>query len=221
MHLGGRIVDGDAAGFFLFLLFWIVGGEVGRDALPGLAMIARAEQELCPNVDCAFLVRAHVNRGVPVEAKFFLAIIGQRLDSPPFVRVAIHAADFSALRFGVDVVGIGRVFEHPEAVAAIHVFPARVGDAAGIGRISHPGAVVLQAAIDVIGVGIVKADVIELRHRQVHEVLPAVAAVFAAPQAAVVAGNHDIWILGIDPNVMKVAVHRGGNIVEGLSAIVA
>ena len=36
--------------------------------------------------------------------------------------------------------------------------------------------------------------------------LPAVAAVFAAPQAAVVAGDHDVRILGIDPDIVKVAV---------------
>jgi hypothetical protein len=50
--------------------------------------------------------------------------------------------------------------------------------------------------------------VIELRNRQVHLVLPAIAAVFAAPQAAIVAGYHDVRILGIDPHVVEVAVRR-------------
>src|SRR5215469_5407615 len=115
-------------------------------------MIARPEKELSANVDSALLGGAHVNGRVPVEAKFFLTIIGQRLDAPSFVRMAVDASDFPALGFGVDVVGIGRVLEHPEAVATIHVFPAGIDDAAGIGRISYPRTVVLQAAIDVIGV---------------------------------------------------------------------
>ena len=91
--------------------------------------------------------------------------------------VAVDAADLAALRLGVDVVRIGRILPHPEAVAAVHVLPARIGDAAGIGRVADPGAVVLQAAVDVVRVGHVDADVIELRDRQVHHVLPPRAAV--------------------------------------------
>ena len=128
-----------------------------------------------------------------------------------FVGVAIHAADLAALGFGIDVGRIGGVFEHPEAVAAEHVFPARIGDAAGIGRIAHPRAVVLQAAIDVIRIGVVHADVIELRDRQIHLVLPARAAVLAAPQAAVVAGKHDVGIRRIDPDLVKIAVRCVGD----------
>ena len=57
-------------------------------------------------------------------------------------------------------------------------------------------AVVLQAAVDVIGIGVVDAHVIELRNRQVDLVLPARAAVFAAPEAAVVAGITLLVLLG-------------------------
>ena len=58
----------------------------------------------------------------------------------------------AALVFRVEVVGVGRIGEHPEAVAAVHVFPAAVGDAAGVGGIADPAAVVLQAAVDVVRV---------------------------------------------------------------------
>ena len=43
VHLGIGIVNGYAAGFFLFLFFRIVGGQIRRNAIPGLAVIAGAE----------------------------------------------------------------------------------------------------------------------------------------------------------------------------------
>src|SRR5262249_13088809 len=65
MHLCRGIVHGDTAGLFLLLFFRIVGGQVGRDALPGLAMIARAVEELRSDVDCPFFVGTYVDWGVP------------------------------------------------------------------------------------------------------------------------------------------------------------
>ena len=51
VHLGRRVVDGDAAGFLLLLLLRIVRGQIRRDAIPAVAVIARAEQELRADVD--------------------------------------------------------------------------------------------------------------------------------------------------------------------------
>src|SRR5437867_1644719 len=49
MHLRGRVVDGDAAGLFLFLFLRIIRCQVRRNAFPVLTMIARAEQKLRPD----------------------------------------------------------------------------------------------------------------------------------------------------------------------------
>ena len=49
--------------------------------------------------------------------------------------------------------------------------------------------------------------------------LPACAAVFAAPQASVVAGVHDVGIIGIDPHVVEVAMGGARNYAETLAAI--
>src|SRR6202035_6097878 len=100
------------------------------------------------------------------------------------------AADAATLVFGKDVVRIGSVGEYPEAVAVEHVFPARTGDAARIGGVTYPGAVVLQAAVDVVGVGVIEADVVELRDRQIIGLPPLVRAVVGNPQSAVVSGKH-------------------------------
>ena len=128
------------------------------------------------------------------------------------MRVAVDAADLAALGFGIEIVGIGGIFKYPEAIAAEHVFPARVGDAARIRRIAHPGTVVLQAAINVVRVGVVGTDMVELRDWKIDLVLPAVAAVFTAPKSAVVPGDDDIRVLGINPYVVKVAVAAAGNV---------
>src|SRR5262249_47324770 len=65
----------------------------------------------------------------------------------------------------------------------------------------------------------VNADVIELRNRKIYLVLPARAAVFAAPESAIVACINDVAIVGVDPNVMKVAMRAAGDGAETLPAI--
>src|SRR5579863_3214657 len=98
-------------------------------------MIARPEQELCPDVNRPLFIRAHVDRRVPVEAQLFLTVVGQWLDGLAIVGIAIYPANEAALRLGINVGWVRRVFEHPEAVATEHVFPARVRDATRIGGI--------------------------------------------------------------------------------------
>ena len=70
-----------------------------------------------------------------------------------------------------------------------------------------------------IRIGHIHAHVIELRDGEIELMLPACAAVFAAPQAAIVARVHDVGILGIDPHVVEVAVGGAGNYAETLAAI--
>ena len=143
------------------------------------------------------------------------------MNIPRLMRVPIHPGKLATLRFRINVRRISRVLEHPESVAVQHVFPVRVGYAAREGRSAHPGAVILQAAVDMIGIGIVGAYVIKLRNRQVQLVLPAVAAVFAAPQAPVVAGDHNVGVLWIDPHIVEISVRRARDHVEALPSIVA
>src|SRR5262249_23875150 len=50
VHLGRRVIDGDAARLLLLLLLGIVRAQIGRDALPGVAAVARAKQELRAHV---------------------------------------------------------------------------------------------------------------------------------------------------------------------------
>jgi hypothetical protein len=123
VHLGGGVVHRDSAGLLLLLLFRIVGGEVGRDALPGVAPVARAEEELRADVDGALLRRAGVDGGVPVEAQL-LAVAGLGLDVARRSSAPIDPADVAALELGVDGLRIGGIDEGPETVAVVEVLPA-------------------------------------------------------------------------------------------------
>ena len=132
---------------------------------------------------------------------------------------AIDAAEFPALRFRIDVVRVGGIFPRPEAVAAVHVLPTRVGDAARVGRIADPGAVVLQAAVDVIGLGVVDADVIELRDRQVHHVLPAMCRHRDCARGRHRRRRRRFGMRGIDPDVVEIAVRAARYRAEAAPAI--
>ena len=125
--------------------------------------------------------------------------------------LSIYAPDLAALVFGINVIRICGIGEHPETIAAVHVFPLRVGDAAGILRFAHPRTVVLQTAIDAVGIVIVHADVIKLRHRQVISFPPFAAAVVGVPHSAVVAHEYHLRVGRIDPDIMHVAVRTYEN----------
>jgi hypothetical protein len=221
VHLGGGVVHGDAARKLLLLLLGVVGRQVGRDAFPRLAAVARAEEVLRAEVERALLRRAQVDGRVPVEAQLLLFVTGERLDVARLVGLAVNAPDVAALRLGVDVVGVFGVGEHPEAVAAVHVLPLRVADAAGVGRVADPGRVVLQPAVDAEGSLHVHAHVVELRDGQVLRFPPAVAAVVGVPESAVVADDEVVCVVGVDPEVVEVAVRAARDVREALAAIVA
>src|SRR6516164_3852540 len=99
-------------------------------------MVARAEEELRTNIDRSLLVRRKRDWGIPIEPKF-LVIVRSRLDVACFMGVPIYAADFAALVLGIDIVWVGRVGKHPESIAAVHIFPAMIGNATWILRIAY------------------------------------------------------------------------------------
>ena len=107
------------------------------NALPILAVVARAEQKLRSDVNRSFLVGRKRDRRVPVVTQLLL-VVRARLDVTGFVRIPIHPRDLAALILGINEVGIRRVGKHPESVAVVHVFPALIRDAAGILRIADP-----------------------------------------------------------------------------------
>src|SRR5207245_2860617 len=56
-----RIVHRQAARFLLLLLGRIVGGQIGRDSLPGVAVVSGSKEKLRSKVNSPFPGRADVN----------------------------------------------------------------------------------------------------------------------------------------------------------------
>jgi hypothetical protein len=104
--LGAGVVDGQAARLELLLPLGVVGGQVGGDLLPRLALVPRAEEELGADVERARLVGAQVDGRVPVVAVLGLAFSRQRLDVAVLPGGQAHARDLAALVLDVDHVGI-------------------------------------------------------------------------------------------------------------------
>src|SRR5438477_4066374 len=116
MHFRVGIVYGDATGLFLFLFLWVIGRQIWGDALPRLAVIARAKQELGSDVESTLLIRAHVNGRIPIEAQLAFAIIRLRLDTSRLQCGPIHAADGAALGLGIDVAWFRGIGKDPESI---------------------------------------------------------------------------------------------------------
>jgi len=123
------------------------------------------------------------------------------------MRVAIHPPDLAALILGIDVIGIGRIRKHPEAVPVVHIFPLRVGDAARVLRLAHKRAVILQTAVNAVRIFVIHANVIKLGDWQVFSFPPFRTTVVGIPHPSIVAGEHDLGVGWIDPYVVHVAVH--------------
>ena len=138
-----------------------------------------------------------------------LRVVGRRrLDALLLTRAKVPTDQSPALRHRVAlhaVVGIG---QRREAVAEAHLLPVQVADAAVLPnrRRAAPTAVVLQAAVDVIGHVAVDSHVIELRQRQIGAEAPRMTAVLARVDAAVVAEHHAARVLRVDPQRVMIGV---------------
>ena len=202
-----RRVDGEPAAHVGHLLGGVVGGQVGGDDLPGRAVVAAPVDELAAGVDRGRVDGVPGESRVPVEAKP-LAVRMRGADGLALAGDLVEALEVAALRRRIAVARIAQIGHGDEAVAAYHPVPVRVHDPApapGIGR-PPPGAVVLKAAVDVERHLHVHLDVVELGQRQVLDKAPAPSAVVREGDAAIVAQDHPARVVGIDPELVDVAV---------------
>ena len=117
--------------------------------------------------------------------------------------------DAAVLAVGVYRAAVAGVDGHVHAVARQHLIPVFVCDALAIANHARPApcGVVLHAAVDVVGLLHVDCDVIELTHRIVVQVFPALRAVAAHPDTAVVAVDQVTGISWVDPQRMVIRVN--------------
>ena len=196
----------------------IVGGEVGTRLLPAVPAVVEPEEPLPSHPQHRRVVRREGERGVPVETVLGDPLAGGRTQHPLLPRREVHAAQAPALRLVVHDIGVGGVHGHVEAVPAAQAVPVAVGDAVVLGLVqpglgldargarAAPGLVVLEPAVDVVGLAHVHRQVVELADRQVVEEVPGRGMVVAEIHAAVAAGQHPVAVLGIDPHGVEVGM---------------
>src|ERR1700738_194844 len=160
-----------------------------------------------------------MNRRVPIEAELPFSVIRFGFNETRFQGGAVHAANESALRFGIHIIWIGRICERPETVPAKKIFPAAVGNSSRVLRVASPDAVVLQPPVNMVGIRLVHAYVIKLGNWQVVALPPGVPAIVGIPDPAIGAGDQMIGVIGIDPDIVEVAVGTLGNGAETFAAI--
>src|SRR5215469_4321341 len=98
-------------------------------------------------------------------------------------------------------------------VAAGHGVPVEAGDPAAaqvVGR-SAPSVVILQTAAEVVGRLIVLGHGIELLDREVIQITPGAGGIRADVNATIVAVNHAVGVLGIDPQSVMVHMNASGS----------
>src|SRR5205085_2885143 len=132
------------------------------------------------------------------------------LDSNTVSRGEVDASDEAALRFAVDDMRIGRIDGGPEAVAAVVREPVGVRNVALSLARPAPGAVVLRTAADVVRHGVVVAHGVELADREHVEELEVAAAIPTLRNAAVVANENVLAVIGVDPHRVVIDVDAVG-----------
>ena len=120
------------------------------------------------------------------------------------------AAGARAHRAAVDDVGVGGVDGDEAALARAGVGAVAQRDGAPLGGGGHAdGGVVLLRAVDPVGVLVVHVQAVELRGQLVVDGRPGLPTVERHTGAAVVALDHALRVLRVDPQVVVVAVRRG------------
>src|ERR1051325_9764629 len=93
------------------------------------------------------------HRSIPIETQFFV-VASSGLDVARVQSFSVDARNRAALRFGVNVIRIGRIGKRVESIASKNAFPLRNADAAEILRAPDPVRIVLQSAINLIRISI-------------------------------------------------------------------
>ena len=207
MILGAGVIDGDATGLFLFLFLGIVGGEIGGDSLPGFPAIARTEQKLAADINGVRLIGTDQRGRVPVEPVFWLAGFGVRRDGLQLAGALIKPQQFSVLPFRIYDVLVARIREGVKAIAEANIAPIAALYAAGPLTRSHPRAVILQAAKDVVGLIEVIGYVIELAYRKRAQERPIAAVVGGFVNTAIGTVVHSGGLDGINPQRVVIGMH--------------
>ena len=175
--------------------------QITADRPPTIAAIIRAIEASPAEVEPCMGVRADQKRGIPVEYVRRIARFGARFDIDILTAEAIMSHEPAVLPLTVHDVGVFVVDLRLKTVAAHRDEPVfvRYRTASGARRRAQR-IVVLRSAIDVIErLGIIDADAIELRQRQIRFVLPVRSAVPRLVHTAITPDDHVGGIVRVNP----------------------
>ena len=209
-HVEGDRVAGD------HLRFRGEGGEIGRNGPPGASPVFGDVDVLRGVEDPVGVVRRDVDRDRPLEA--VLEVLGVMPVDVPEADVVLlllsgpHVVEAeTALAVRVDHVRISGLRDRRTGLAATDRLPVGgVAAGAGVGRIARhrDRGVVLLAGIEPVGEGVAHVHLVELGGGLVFLGGPGFAAVDRHVRAAVVRLDLDVRVVGVDPEVVVVAVGR-------------
>ena len=223
VHLDAGAVSGDGAAGVV-LVFRVVRREVGADDAPTLSLVAGHVDHLRGVVEDVRVVGREPDGRVPLEPVVQVARGLSELqlrvveDLAVLAGLPVHPGDAAAVTAGVDDVRVARIHRDVAALAAADGIPVRHhGEAAARGH--RDGAVVLLGAVDPVGPLVVHEDAVDLRGLLVALAGPTLSAVEGDIRAAVVGVDHVHRVLGIDPEVVVVAVGDADALGEGPAAV--
>src|SRR5262249_15937978 len=134
----------------------------------------------------------------------------------------IHPLDKTVLRVGVNQVDILTPSGNDIlTIAANDSEPLKSGDSGAAQAVggAAPSIVVLEAGAEVVRSLIVLSDRIELLNGQIVGITPGACTIGGDIHAAIVAINHAVRILGVNPERVMIYVDAPGCAAPGLSAV--
>ena len=175
-------------------------------------------QKLAAHIKAIGFVGTDGHRGIPVETQFGVSVLGQGLNGFYHFLVAVVAPNIlGALHFGIGDV-LGGMLQNAKSIAVSNRDPVCCGDASARTGWTAPGAIVLKSAVNIVGLRIVQADVVELRQGQVLDHFKSGSAIVAAVHSAIGSGIHPVRIFYVKDHIMNIGVHTP-QAFEGLSSV--
>ena len=172
------------------------------------------------------------DRGAPIPARLGLQALVS--DAFRFPGHEVDSGEGPELGFVIEIAVCRPVEDVVHAVPAAYIEPVLEADgrprasrpaaesaaARALGAWPHEGAVVLEAAGHAVGIGHVEVDGVELGQGQEIGMVPVFPSVPSHAQAVVIAEEHVVAVLGVDPEGVVVAPETEGRD-PGLAAIAA
>ena len=213
-HRRARVVEGQPAGTTHEL--GIGGGQVGAHDLPALTAARGAVDDVGADVDLLVIVRRDRDGERPLEAVFHvlgaadLQGLGPDRDVPAVARREVVAVQETVVAARPDDVLFHGVGDREARLAPADLVPGPHRDlAAGPGvRRTAEGGTVLAIPVHPVGDPVVEVHVVHLGDRELGPI-PGLAAVDRDRHAPVVADDHPLGILRVDPHVVVIPAGLG------------